>query len=167
MNAILQCFIHTPTIKSYFTSDLYKNNINKDAKRIDGKILADLIGSFSKEYSILDDPIVSLRKLRVGITKHLSQFQGYHQHDAQEFFAMLIDKLTEELTVSVTSNFNKSAPAALFNNAENTEKVSAMRDFFTGKLCTKVTCPHCMNSTEKEDSFLYLSIPLPVEVVVI
>jgi ubiquitin carboxyl-terminal hydrolase 4/11/15 len=165
MNAILQCFIHTPTIKSYFTSELYKNNISKDAKRINGKILADLIGSFSKEYSTLDDPIVSLRKLRAGIARHLSQFQGYDQHDAQEFLAMLIDKLTEELTVSVATNFSKTASAILFNNNKSTEKVSAMRDFFSGKLCTRVTCPHCKNSIEKEDSFCYLSIPLPLEVI--
>lgn len=172
MNAILQCFIHTPLIQSYFTSGLFKNNISRNVERVRGKILADLVGSFSREYTALDDPIYSLRRLRVDVGKHLSQFQGYDQHDAQEFLAMFIDKLTEELTVSVASMaktappgfFNAGSPAKLPEVKSDEKKVSVMGDLFSGKLCTKVTCPHCGHMYEKEDGFCYLSLPLPQEV---
>jgi len=117
MNAILQCIVHTPLLKPYFTSGLFKQHISKKhASSSSDSLLADIVSEFLKEYGKVNDPIVSLRKIKNVIGKYLPQFQGYDQHDAQEFLAMILDRLTEELTTTVkvpinnVPSFSKTMP---------------------------------------------------------
>ena len=52
------------------------------------------------------------------------------------------------------------------NKGEAELKVSVMDDLFCGELNTMITCPNCSNITTKKETFYYLSVPLPQEVIV-
>jgi len=153
MNAILQCLIHTPLIKSYFTSGLYRNHINKKKKE---ETLAETISEFVKEYEKVNHLVKILWKVKTAIEKFVPCFQGYDQHDAQEFLGMLIDKLNEELTTTRRTEGNSPT---------EDNKISIMGDLFCGELCNMITCPYCKNVNEKKENFYYLSVPLPLKVV--
>jgi ubiquitin C-terminal hydrolase len=155
MNAILQCLIHTPLVKSYFISDLYRNHIKKKKNE---ETLADIISEFAREYERANYPAKILWKIKSAIEKYVPHFQGYDQHDAQEFLGMLIDKLNDELTVTRTTEGS--------NSSEN-NKVSIMGDLFCGELCSMIECPYCKNVSEKKEPFYYLSVPLPLKVIVV
>jgi len=153
MNAILQCLIHTPLIKSYFTSDLYRSHISKKKKE---ETLAETIGEFLKEYEKAYHLAKILWKVKSAIEKFVPSFQGYDQHDAQEFLGMIIDRLNEELTT--TSRIEGSNPS-------KDNKISIMGDLFCGELCNMITCPHCKKVNERREHFYYLSVPLPLKVI--
>ncbi|MDR3547953.1 MAG: ubiquitin carboxyl-terminal hydrolase family protein [Candidatus Pacebacteria bacterium] len=181
MNAILQCVTHTPLLRNYYTSGLYQAHVNK--KVATTGILSEVVADFFREYEHANDPIDSLRKIKNAIGKYIPQFQGYDQHDAQEFLAMMLDKLITELTRNVAMSafpLAKTAPSG-FNSgaspvksqqeskedskgAETERKISVMDDLFCGELTNVITCPNCNKVSEKKESFYYLSLPLPQEV---
>lgn len=162
MNAILQCLMHTPLVSSYFTSGLYKNHINKKKGE---ETLAEIISEFACEYEKANYPAKLLWKIKSAIEKFVPHFQGYDQHDAQEFLSMLIDRLNDELTITAsTEGSNVSSKGS--EEQSKTERTSIMGDLFCGELCSAVTCPHCGNVSARREPFYYLSVPLPQRVVV-
>ena len=88
MNAILQCVTHTPLLRNYFVSGLFRHHINKLATLSAKGILAEVVAEFIQEYEIANDPITTLRKIKTAIGKYIPQFQGYEQHDAQEVLCL-------------------------------------------------------------------------------
>ena len=172
MNAILQCFLHTPLVMKYFTSGLFKNYM-KRLKEPEAT-LSSVIAGFAIEYERLKDLIEPLRKLKEVIGRYIPQFQGYDQHDAQEFLSMMIDKLTAELTIVRPDNFEKTLPSngllygSPLKNPEKIEsKVSVIGNLFCGELCSTVTCHHCKNCSETKEPFYYLSVPLRQRVLIV
>ena len=171
MNAILQCFIHTPLIKSYFLSGLFKNHMAKVQKPKNNGALCGIIANFSYEYEKLNDLTNSLWEIKNTISKCIPNFQGYNQHDAQEFLGMMLNKLTEELTVVGVIDEFPTTGKSVEDDVKSTTKttieksISIMGDLFCGELCSTVICPNCNNESEKKEPFYYLSVPLPLKVV--
>ena len=170
MNAILQCFVHTPLIRNYFISGLFKNHIEKGK----GETLANAMAKFVTDYELNNEPLSSLRNIKDAIDKYIPQFQGYNQHDAQEFLAMLIDKLTAELTIKISVKLSKtlsstdsktSSSNKTTETDEGTLNVSVMANLFSGELCSTIICPCSNSSNKKKEPFYYLSIPLPQHVI--
>lgn len=180
MNAILQCIAHTPLLNNYFRSGIYQYHVNREKKNSQ-EVFADVLAEFIKEYSE-NEATSSLKTLKSAIGKYIPQFQGYDQHDAQEFMAMLLDKLNEELTTILplsggvqvkTSSSGFEIPKGSPKKGDNAEdkkgeeteqKVSVMDDLFRGELSTAINCPNCGKLPEKKEHFYYLSVPLPEEV---
>lgn len=97
---------------------------------------------------------------------------------------MIIDELNTELTVitkqhtlpSATQGKTLSTGSDLGSSTKIPEtkeetksdasdhKMSAMDDLFGGELCTTVLCNECGNTTDRKETFYYLSLPLPPEV---
>jgi ubiquitin C-terminal hydrolase len=131
------------------------------------------MAKFISDYEQINEPLLSLRNIKDAIDKYMPQFQGYNQHDAQEFIAMLIDKLTAELTIKVSTKFSKTYPSNDTKTSSNkttetdegTLNVSVMGNLFSGELCSTVICPYCNYSSKKKEPFYYLSIPLPQHVI--
>ena len=107
------------------------------------------------------------------IGKYIPQFQGYDQHDAQEFMGMILDKLNEELTTIVPISLFQSSPSKknTSESASNLEKkqsqdesgkkvenkVSVIDDMFCGELCNTIICPNCKKVKENYEKFYYLT----------
>ena len=84
MNAVLQCFSHTPLLKYYFSSGAYQHHANDQILSSGKGYLAEVVADFVKEYAETMNVISSLRRLKMAIGRYIPQFQGYDQHDAQE-----------------------------------------------------------------------------------
>jgi len=98
MNSGLQCVIATPTISNFFLR-LASNNVILDTKNnVDHHLqltqnFGDLIQMiYSGKYSVL-----SPTSFKENLGKSHSQFKGTRQHDSQEFIALLLDSVHEQL----------------------------------------------------------------------
>ena len=108
MNSGLQCLLATPTIVKYFT-DSYEF----------GKDCLDIAGLVSNFQPLLRDVwagdynLLKPLSFKESLSSAHPQFAGAHQHDCQEFLALLLDTMHEELrqikgTVHVTSVLTKA-----------------------------------------------------------
>lgn len=101
MNAIIQCLAHTDVLAEYFVLGGYKNDMKlrqgqnkKFGTR--GEVTEKLAILFRNLWcSQYNSQLSSDFKAVVG--KHGVQYRGYAQHDAQEFFLWLLDKVHEDL----------------------------------------------------------------------
>lgn len=80
-----------------------------------------------------------------------SQFNGYRQQDCQEFLAILLDSLHED----IRHTRNEEG----YSNHDNMNSI--ITDIFQGQLKSEVTCCRCGHVSTKNDPFMYLSVPLP------
>lgn len=94
----------------YYRSDLSRRN-KLHAKKYGGtrgevtEQLALLLKSlWSHQYS----PDVS-GKFKQLVAKYGSQYEGSDQHDAQEFFLWLLDKVHEDLNIAIKKKYKKSS----------------------------------------------------------
>ena len=92
MNSGLQCLLATPTIVKYFT-DSYEF----------GKDCLDIAGLVSNFQPLLRDVwagdynLLKPLSFKESLSSAHPQFAGAHQHDCQEFLALLLDTMHEEL----------------------------------------------------------------------
>lgn len=101
MNAIIQCLAHTDLLAEYFVLGNYKQDMklrkgqNKKfgtRGEVTEKLAILLKNLWCSQYN---SQLSSDFKAVVG--KHGVQYRGYAQHDAQEFFLWLLDKVHEDL----------------------------------------------------------------------
>ena len=79
------------------------------------------------------------------------EFVVVFQQDCQEFLAVLLDHLHEQLIYEqVSSSSLTAAPAE-----------SIVSQTFQGQLKNEVECLKCGHVSEKLEPFVYLSLPLP------
>ena len=126
MNAILQCLCHTELLAEYFVMDQYKHDVKRNNKRNSRKYgtkgelteqLAQLLKSLWCGHYRTE--ISSDFKGVVG--KYGPQYRGYAQHDAQEFFLWLLDKIHEDLNIATRKKYraNKVCIKCLALNISN------------------------------------------------
>jgi len=100
------------------------------------------------------------------------QFQGYSQHDAQEFCAYILDLLHEDV------NQVKKKPYVEQKEAEGRDDAlvadeswegfksrnqSRIVDLFYGQYKSTLDCPKCKRKSVTFDPYVYLSLPMPSE----
>jgi len=146
MNAILQILLHTPLLRNYLKNGQFLANINPVVKNIS---IIESLGKFLDFYHKHSDVTSMLRKLKSCIGKILPIFKQTDQHDAQEFFCSLIDRL----------NFEISG-----NPLEKANNISVIDALFLGKITTIITCQNCNNISKNNESFYNLSLPIPEKV---
>ncbi|PRP87113.1 ubiquitin carboxyl-terminal hydrolase 33 [Planoprotostelium fungivorum] len=82
------------------------------------------------------------------VTKINPFFRGYQQQDSQELLRFALDRMHEELSVTVETT-------------EGRESKSVIRDIFGGQLLSTVKCLQCEKVSYKEDSFYDISVSIP------
>ena len=93
MNSGLQCLLATPTIVKYFT----------DSFELTSKDCFDHTGLVSNFQPLLRDVwagdynLLKPMSFKESLSTAHPQFAGAHQHDCQEFLALLLDTMHEEL----------------------------------------------------------------------
>lgn len=117
MNAIIQCLAHTDLLAEYFVLGDYKKDMKRKAQNkkfgtrgeVTEKLAILLHHLWSSQYN---SQISSDFKVVVG--QHGLQYRGYAQHDAQEFFLWLLDKVHEDLNRATKKKY-KPNKVSLFS----------------------------------------------------
>lgn len=174
MNAIIQCLAHTDLLAEYFVMDQYKQDLKLrkgQTKKFGtrGEVterLALLLKSlWSSQYN---SQISSDFKWIVG--KYGVQYRGYAQHDAQEFFLWLLDKIHEDLNRATKRKYKanketlgKSDDIIAFEALSNHSRCndSFVLDLFQAQYRSSLKCPKCNQQSNTFDPFLCLSLPVP------
>jgi len=120
----LQCLLATPTIVKFFTENYEEKEEKIGLLSYFQPILRDV---WAGDYALLKP--LSFKETLSG--QH-AQFSGAHQHDCQEFLALLLDAMHEELKMSNKINqLNKyeisdCGTSMELHTAQSTEKDNAM-----------------------------------------
>ncbi|XP_063220318.1 ubiquitin carboxyl-terminal hydrolase 32 isoform X2 [Bacillus rossius redtenbacheri] len=172
MNAALQCVSNTRALTEYFIKNIHHYELNRtNSLGMKGHI-AKRYGELIQELWSGNYKTVAPLKLRWTIAKYAPRFNGFQQHDSQEFLAFLLDGLHEDL------NRVHDKPYIELNDSDGREDEVVAReaweshvlrnksiivDLFHGQLKSKVTCKVCGHESVCFDPFNYLSLPLPME----
>jgi ubiquitin C-terminal hydrolase len=112
---------------------------------------------------------VAPKHFKKRLAKICKQFAGTEQHDAQEFLALLMDGLHEDLNRVRVKQYvplkdsegrpDETVAAESWYHYLKTNK-SVVVDLFQGQLKSMVKCSCCGYNNVKFDPFMYLSLPM-------
>jgi len=172
MNVVIQVLANIQEARDYFRNDNYLKDVNSNNPLSSG-------GKVAKAFSEVVQALWSSRKnpfkpsaLKNIMGKRYSLFLGWQQHDAQEFFASLLDNLHEDLN---QSSIEKGAEKETKPDGESTvnEKPdtawaahlkrnnSFIVRLFHGQLVSKLTCAACHKVSYSYDPCASISLPIP------
>jgi ubiquitin carboxyl-terminal hydrolase 6/32 len=179
MNSSLQCLANTPILLDYFISNRYIPDINRDnplgmnghvAKEY-GALVHELWPVDPEKKSITKNYIVVPKDLKHVIGIFAPQFNGFQQHDAQEFLAFLLDGLHEDLNRILQKPFTQNPDyqgqpdqelaKEFFENYLKRNR-SIVVELFAGQLKSTIRAA-CGRKSVTFDPFTFLSLPLPID----
>ena len=175
MNSSLQSLSNTVPLTSYFLSDQYKQDINKDNPLGTGGKLCEQYAQLLKEIWSGRSRYIAPRDFKWKLERFAPQFAGYQQHDSQELLGYLLDGLHEDLNrikkkpyVEITDSNPQTFEEEIKCAEEAWEKHksrndSVIVDWFQGQLKSKLVCPVCGKISITFDPMMYLSLPLPMK----
>lgn len=176
MNSTLQCLSATIPLARFLLDGSYKSAINRtNPLGTQGQLATALAGlvhvMWGEKYAF-----VSPVTFREAMAKFAPSFRGYDQHDSQEFLAILLDGLHEDL------NYVTTRPAAIEMTPEREHELetlpqqiasvkewsiyrmrndSLVVDWFQGQFRNKLTCLTCGKTSTTYEAYTYLSLPVP------
>lgn len=172
MNSALQCLSNTQPLTQYFTTKCHLYELNRTnplgmkghiARRY-GDLTQDLWSGSSRSLAPL--------KLRWTIGRYAPRFNGFQQHDSQEFLSFLLDGLHEDLNrvqlkpyVELKDSDGRPDEEVAHEAWDNHLKrnQSVVVDLFQGQLKSQVRCLECGYVSVRFDPFTFLSLPLPMD----
>lgn len=172
MNSALQCLSNTQPLTQYFTNKCHFYELNRTnplgmkghiARRY-GDLTQDLWSGSSRSLAPL--------KLRWTIGRYAPRFNGFQQHDSQEFLSFLLDGLHEDLNrvhlkpyVELKDSDGRPDEEVAHEAWDNHLKrnQSVVVDLFQGQLKSQVRCLECGYVSVRFDPFTFLSLPLPMD----
>ncbi|XP_032232827.2 uncharacterized protein LOC5508150 isoform X2 [Nematostella vectensis] len=164
MNAGLQCLFVIKPFQRFFLSGGHKNqNATKhhDKSRF-SECLGRLIDKVWSGCYLICEPsaLYSLAQ------KYIPQLSGYSQHDCQEFLALFLEVLHQELNTAKPRMRRSLTNELCAKDAESwwslyTDKnESIIVDTFQGQFRNKITCTACSHVSVTYQAFSFLSLPL-------
>jgi ubiquitin carboxyl-terminal hydrolase 4/11/15 len=115
--------------------------------------------------------VVSPNKLKQLVGEKRPEFNGYHQHDAQEFLTFLMDGLHEEVNRAA---YPRPIVVDPTNDGKSDEQIageawtgsllrnnSKIVEIFQFQVRSEITFPDVEDKSLKFDPMMYLSLPLP------
>lgn len=122
MNSGLQCLMHEPSCFNFFADS--KNTLSGSGSRgFNEKALTLEFNDLFRQYwgSITNE--IAPEKFKDRLGKTYTQFEGYYQHDGQEFLALVLDRLHEEIVDSKkpeqTDPNDQTIPRAVSNDGSS------------------------------------------------
>jgi hypothetical protein len=170
MASVLQCLANVPTLRDFFLSEAYRNDINEDNPLGTGGKIANSFYYLLTQLWSGKHQSVKPSRIKDVVSERAQQFQGYSQHDAQEFCTFILDLLHEDV------NLVKKKPYVEAKDADGrpdqvvadeswdmfkARNKSKIVDLFYGQYKSKLVCPKCQRDSITFDPFVYLSVPLP------
>ncbi|KAL5476211.1 hypothetical protein EMCRGX_G026127 [Ephydatia muelleri] len=184
MNAGLQCLRSIPSLIRYFVEGTPPAFAPIPEERDRDRLLV-CKGHMANRFAVLLQKLWSCRysSVRPGALKKTlgvrwNHFSDNRQHDCQEFMAVFLDSLhddlqgdvegadrdrmeVEPLTNGSNDNDISSNPDTSSSHGNASISTSVVTDSFRGTLKSEVVCNTCNFSSVKEEPFFFLSVPLP------
>ncbi|KAJ1986042.1 hypothetical protein GGI25_005324 [Coemansia spiralis] len=172
MNSALQCLSHFADLTSYFVSNVYMSELNRENPLGMKGAVASAYGRLLKAMWEAGRGSYAPRLFKQTIGQWAPQFRGYSQQDAPEFLTFLLDGMHEDLNRIIRKPYIEIPDA----NGRPDEEVADERwniykqrddsvifDLFQGQYRSTLVCPECDNVSVTFDPFMCLTLPLPVQ----
>ncbi|GAA5873839.1 hypothetical protein JCM8547_008617 [Rhodosporidiobolus lusitaniae] len=176
MNSTIQCLSAAIPFAKYFTSGVYRKDVNTvnplGTKGALANAVAELIRMlWAQQYNFLS-PVT----FREQICRVATQFRGTEQHDAQEFLGFLLDGLHEDCNyvihkpppVEMTPEREhdlETLPAQIMSEREwqiyKMRNDSFIVQGFQGQFRNQLRCLTCQKTSTTYNTFMPLSVPIP------
>ncbi|CAE8585195.1 unnamed protein product, partial [Polarella glacialis] len=171
MNSSLQCLSNIPALREYFIQGDYKDNINRQAHKTQGKLaegFAELLALMWRE----DTTRVAPRNFKWQVGQFAEQFSGYGQQDSMELIEYVLDGLKEDcnlvrgakpyVELKEAEGRPDAEVAAEALAAYRSRSNSKVDDLFVGLFKSVVRCPEpsCGRTSVTFDPFLSAKLGL-------
>lgn len=178
MNSTLQCLSNVPRLTDYFAfSDAWQREANASSRRQGGKggemaaAYADLMARMWRDGSSGIGTVERPARVKTTVGAINKMFNGYDQHDAQEFLRFLLDALHDDCNriqgklpyVELTDPADHSDAdiSDVWWRYYQARNASHVVDCFSGQLKTETVCKRCGHRSRAFDPFMDLSVPIP------
>jgi ubiquitin C-terminal hydrolase len=163
-NATVQCLVHIPALRSYFTDEQFRNAILGNCTR--AQAVAPAYCNLMSDLARCQTGTLSPLALRIALDPQDTHYPSCEEHDAMQLLQEVLDHLNEDLKglrlardspESLVSG--GSAPEDVAWNLHVSEYDTVITDLFFGQLCHSSTCPegHVQRHFDVFDS-----LPLPL-----
>ncbi|CAC5425634.1 USP8 [Mytilus coruscus] len=170
MNSTIQCLNNCSPLVTYFLTDNYLYDINRESELGSHGEVADDFAVIVKNLWTGQYKCITPRDFKVTVGKHQPMFAGNDQQDSQEFLTFLLDALHEGLNKvkirpKIPEQDNDNLPDHV--NAELSWKhhrmlhESIIVELFQGQLKSTLMCLTCRKQSVTFQAFMYLSLPIP------
>ncbi|KAF2674089.1 UCH-domain-containing protein [Microthyrium microscopicum] len=178
MNSALQCMRACQELSTFFISNTWVHELNKDNPIGHKGQLAQSYAGLLHE--IYDKTLTSMapRSFKSTVGRFAPMFSGYGQQDSQEFMSFLVDGLHEDLNRVLKKPYRENPdsddatvhdPEAIrelgevFRDNHRARNSSIITDLFNGFYKNKLVCPSCEKISITFDPFSLLTLQLPME----
>ncbi len=171
MNSSLQCVAACGPLRQFLSSDKIDGLINRNNPLgMGGRIAKAMVDLQKRMWAEENVAFVVPRAVKEVIADFAPQFEGYRQHDAQEFLAFLLDGLHEDLNQVKQKQLVNSENAFGLEDSVAAKQAwerhllrnrSEIVSLFHGQMRSRLVCPSCSQVSVTFDPFSFLSLPLP------
>ncbi|KAG6850667.1 hypothetical protein H0H93_010395 [Arthromyces matolae] len=178
MNATLQCLYATAPFLSYFKDYDWQKAINMVnplgsrglVTRTFEILLKDM---FAKKHSVIKERLTRC----LGMVRSMDrQYEGWHQHDSQEFLTFLLDKIHEDMNRVLTKPVETPLTAEQEQELEfrdprkaideewikwRNSNDSIIVDLFQGQFKNRLQCLTCRRTSTTYNAFSILQLSIP------
>ena len=172
MNSIIQCLSNSVGLREFFLSNDWERELNVKNKLGSGGKIARSFSSLMREMweGSVETDVISPIELKRSVSSFIDRFEGFRQHDSQEFLLFVLDGIHEDL------NRVKERPKyEEFGDYDDEEDIvvyglswnfwlkrnrSIIVDLFSGQLKSELVCDVCKFVGVKFDPYMFLSVPV-------
>lgn len=170
MNSTIQCLNNTSPLATYFLTDMYLYDINRESQLgYNGEIADDfsvlIRALWSGQYKC-----ITPRDFKYVAGKHNPDFAGTSQQDSHDFLTFLMDGLHEglnrvkkrpEIPEQDNDKMGDSQAAELAWKHHQLCNESIIVELFQGQLKSTLMCLHCQKMSVNFQAFMFLTLPMP------
>ena len=171
MNSSIACLSNCIELTTYFLTEEFKKDLNKDNPRGLGGKLAIEWYKLLYEYWIENNRTGNPSSFKSTIGKKAHQFRGYGQQDSNEFMTFFLDYINEDLNKVTNAPYEEIQEqkdnesdldcANRFWNLHLRRNDSIITDLFSGQYKNTIECPDCHWISITYDPFNTLILPIP------
>ena len=171
MNSSIACLSNCSELTTYFLTQKYKEDINKNNKEgLYGK-LANAWYNLLVEYWLTNTKAGNPGNVKSVISKKVEKFSGYNQQDSNEFMIEFLSILSEDLNKTDKKKYVELKEkedeeddlkcASRFWKLHLERNDSIITDLFSGLLKSEVICNSCGFDNVTFDPFNTLTLAIP------
>ncbi|XP_048750145.2 ubiquitin carboxyl-terminal hydrolase 8-like isoform X2 [Ostrea edulis] len=170
MNSTIQCLNNTSPLATYFLTDMYLYDINRESQ-------LGYYGEVADDFSVIIKALwsgqykcITPRDFKFIVGKHNPEFAGTTQQDSHDFLTFLMDGLHEglnkvkkrpEIPEQENDNLPDNQAAEIAWRHHQLCNESIIVELFQGQLKSTLMCLHCRKMSVNFQAFMFLTLPLP------